>query len=95
MSDLERALIQVPEHMHESVREYIRVGRPIGDFLTAVFGGTSLVDVARRADELNALCLVGWAGVIYHGLPSNAHGSKEAVKAWIAKGGLEGKPVDA
>lgn len=95
MPDLERALMEVPRHMHESVRNYARVGCPVGNFLTALFSAQPFTEIVGAADEHNQRCLVGWARLLYNGLPSNAHGSPEAVQAWIAKGGLEGKPVDA
>lgn len=94
MPDLEQSLLYVPRHMHESVRNYVHVGCPVGDFLTALFSAAPFAEIVGRADDDNQQCLVGWARLLYNGMPSNAHGSPEAVQAWIAKGGQEGKPTD-
>ena len=79
----------LPEHMRESARAYVEVGRPPGSFLRAVLTN-DLIESFGRADHINQQCMFGWATWLYNECPGNAWGSPEAVEAWIARGGLEG-----
>ena len=89
-------LMGVPPHMRESVSNYVSFGCPVGGFLTALLSGASVAEVVKLADQHNQRYLAYWGHLLSNGgFPPDAHGSPDAVTAWIAKGGLEGKPVDA
>ena len=79
----------LPPHMQHSVREYIEKGHPVGNFLRAVLEN-KLVESFGRADQENLRAMYNWASFLYNEMPCEARGSKEAVDAWIKKGGLAG-----
>lgn len=79
----------LPDHMQEGVRQYIEKGRPIGDFLTAVFEN-DLVEAFGRADGINAAAMREWAKFLYNQAPAPCWGSKEKVAAWLQEGGTLG-----
>jgi len=93
-AELRDTIEQLPEHMRESVSWYVLAGQPPGGFLTAVLCN-DLHEAAARADALNQRCLFRY-GQLLHDLPWSAWGSREAVDAWVARGGLggvvEGRP---
>jgi len=78
----------IPQHMHESISEYVLHGRPPGGFLNAVLEN-DLMESAGLADDQNRECLFQYAKLLYL-LPYDSWGSPEKVQAWIKKGGLEG-----
>lgn len=80
----------IPTHMHEGVEAYVMTGRPCGDFLTALLAN-DFMEAAGRADDHNLNALKGWAIFLYCHVPSGCRGSYEHVRAWIAKGGINGK----
>ena len=80
----------IPDYMREPVRRYVMHGHPVGDFLTAVFSGESLIRVVERADENNEAALVGWARFVYRYTPGNCQGSLAKHRAWMAAGGVKG-----
>jgi hypothetical protein len=82
----------LPMHMREHVREYIERGKPIGDFLTAVFAN-DLCDALGRADTINARSLKNYAVFLHTyvpAIPIPAWGSRYHVRQWIKLGGLAG-----
>ena len=79
----------LPPHMQEGARRYVEQGVPPGDFLYAVLCN-QLRQAFERADDINTCCMKAWATWLYSACPMLAQGSAEAVKAWIAKGGLYG-----
>lgn len=83
MSSLDR----VPEYMRASAQAYIDTGRPVGDFMMAVLTNNLKAAIAH-ADEENAAAMRHWVHWLYWDVPSNAHGDRETVMAWINKGGL-------
>lgn len=83
----------VPEHTQKALDAYIKTGRPIGHFLTAVLTN-NLFEAFARADEKNTVAMKHIIMFVYNEMPSRAHGSKEKINAWIAQGGMEGmKPL--
>ena len=79
----------LPQYMQESVRGYVELGRPIGDFLTAVFSN-NLVGAYSRADDVNAAAMRTYASFLYNEVPRGCWGSVEAVKRWQSHNGLSG-----
>lgn len=78
----------IPSYMHGGIERYVHDGVKPGDFLTAVFEN-NLMKAAMRADDNNLHLLLEYARLLYN-LPGNCFGSPEAVKKWIARGGLNG-----
>jgi hypothetical protein len=80
----------IPEYMHGGIRRYVEEGKQPGDFLTAVICNDLLRSV-ERADDTNIRLLARYVMFFYNYTPHDCWGSEDKVKAWIAKGGLEGK----
>lgn len=78
----------IPEYMHGGVVRYVENGITPGSFLTAIFAN-DFMEACRRADDINSSCLFGY-GRLLHSAPIGCHGSPEAVRDWIAHGGLHG-----
>ena len=81
---------QLPGHMRESTRAYIETGRPVGDFLTAVFEN-DFIHATLRADVTNRAMLREWAQFLVNECPPESYGSKQLVKAWRERGGMNSK----
>ena len=81
----------VPEGLRLALKLYIEHGYPPGHFLTAVLNN-DLRDSVGRADRGNLPRLGDLVIFLHNYTPSQCSGSPEKVKAWIAKGGLGGKP---
>lgn len=79
----------IPHHMRGGIERYIMHGVPMGSFLTAIFAN-DFMEAAGRADDENRHALFGYAQFLYNHVPSNCKGSYGDVRAWIARGGLEG-----
>ena len=75
----------LPRHA-DSIRRYVEDGIPMGGFLTAVFAN-DLLGAVGRADAENQHLLRDYAVWIYNESPSQCHGSRERVNAWIKQGG--------
>ncbi len=80
---------RLPEHMRGSTREYIERGRRVGHFLTAVLSN-DLMEAFSRADDTNRNAMIDWVQFLYNDAPGPCHGSPEAVKNWMDRGGLVG-----
>ena len=81
---------KLPEHMQEGARAYVEQGYPVGGFLRAVLEN-NLVESFATADFINTAAMHEWANWAYNECPLEARGSQQAVTAWIASGGLEGR----
>ncbi|RKX65237.1 MAG: hypothetical protein DRP42_05075 [Tenericutes bacterium] len=73
----------LPEHMQAVARDYIETHYLPGDFLQAVLAN-NLVMAFARADATNAAAMQQWASWLYNECPSQAWGSPEKIKAWVA-----------
>lgn len=71
------------------LQRYHTHGLPTGDFLYAVLTN-NLKESFARADEENQRDMFEIVSYCYNHLDMRSWGSKEAVGAWIAHGGLEG-----
>lgn len=79
----------LPNYMYNYIQGYIEDGRPIGDFLTAIFSN-QLVQSFAHADTNNRQRLDAYATFLFNEAPIGSHGSIEAVLSWQARGGLNG-----
>lgn len=81
----------LPAQLHGAAKRYIEYGISPGGFLTAAFSN-DFVDAACRADIDNQQprALKAIAHFILNEMPPASHGSRAAVNAWIARGGLRG-----
>lgn len=73
---------EIPDHMQESLDAYIANGRPVGGFLTAVLEN-NLSQAMGRADDDNLANLPAYSAFLYNEAPSQCHGSREKVFAWL------------
>ena len=77
------------ECIKEAIDRYVAVGCPVGDFLTAVLSN-DLMGALGRADEYNKVAIFDICSYVYNEIPSGSHGSRKAVKDWIAHRGQQG-----
>lgn len=82
----------VPSHMVDGVRAYVEHGTAPGKFLRAVLQN-QLVEAVYFGDRVNRAALENWAIFAHNYLPIECWGSRSAVEAWIARGGLQRKPL--
>jgi hypothetical protein len=80
--------------MAEDVRLYVERGVPQGSFLTALFSN-DLTAAFQCADAPNTAAMRAWVMFMLNEMPINSHGGPEAVRAWIARGGLAGVRTEA
>ena len=73
----------VPVHTQGALLRYLENGYRPGDFLTAVLSH-DLFGAVAHADGENQLALAAIVKFIYNYCPGNCHGSKQAVKDWLA-----------
>lgn len=66
-----------------ALRQYADHHRPVGGFLTA-FLSNDLQEAVGKADQNNIVTLQQIAGYVHNEMPRGCHGSREAVKAWLA-----------
>jgi len=82
-------LHEIPAYMQEGVVAHVMKGRPVGDFLTAIFAN-DLMEAALRADGTNARRFLNYARLLHSDVPMKCRGSLAEVKAWRKLGGLRG-----
>jgi uncharacterized membrane protein len=80
----------LPEHMQDGTRLYVERGIEPGDFTLAVLCD-SLTGSFAHADLINARNMRDWATWLWNDAPAGCWGSLDKVKAWIEKGGLQGR----
>jgi len=80
-------LAKLPAHVHETVANYVLLGIPPGNFLTAVFENDLRRSVAC-ADNTSLAQIDAFGLFLVEGAPAMSVGSDEAVNDWIARGGL-------
>lgn len=78
-----------PEHLWGGFKSYVLQGRPTGQFLRAFFEG-DFHEMCRRGGK--ELVMELWPAVVYlhNQCPMGCFGSKENVKEWMSRGGLQG-----
>lgn len=95
MADYHSGLHLLPEHMRDSVVQWIERGEPHpkmhGSCFLAILRG-DLFDAFARADASNAAAMGNWARYLHNYAPSPCYGTDEKLIAWHNRGGLVGKP---
>ena len=86
--------MSIPAELLESLARYVDHGIPTGQFLRACLENDFLNAVCR-ADESNRPHLRAIAQFIHNELPSDCHGSPEAVRAWLASPRFKAKADNA
>jgi len=74
----------IPGHMKQSIARYVYEHIAPGAFLTAVICN-DLFNAVNLADDTNLPLLQLYVQWFYNVAPGNCHGSKEIMKAWLAK----------
>ena len=72
---------KIPEDTLETLQAFIKTGRPMGDFCTAVVNN-DLKEACGRADEHNAAALFDIVAWLYNHAPAGAWGHRNASKDW-------------
>jgi hypothetical protein len=80
----------LPPHLVGALERYYSHGVDPGDFLREVLSN-SLLGAFGRADDANTRLMRHWAAVLYNDLPGDCHGSPEVVRAWMERGGYNGR----
>lgn len=88
--DYERYAASIPENILEPLIAYTETGRPTGGFLEAVLSN-DFMDAMKRGDEQSLRAIRAIATFVYMEIPSNAWGSREKVREWIAEGRARGE----
>lgn len=73
----------VPEYMRGGLDRYINDHVSAGSFLMAILANDYHFAIGL-ADENNMANLPAFANFLYNSAPSDCHGSKEKVEAWLA-----------
>lgn len=74
----------IPDHMRSAIHYYVKDGRHIGGFLTALFSNDLFKSVSKADDENLAIIPV-YVCYIHNELPMGCHGSFEIVQEWQTK----------
>jgi len=88
---LEGKEYQIPTHMHRGIVDYIAYGLCGNRSFMFSLLSNDLVGAFGKADEKNVAKMRHWASFLYNEMPPIAWGSEEKVRAWIARGGIEGQ----
>lgn len=73
-----------PERFIQALDRYVNFGIATGGFLRAVLEN-DLGEAVGRADDESLMALRPIYGVVFNCIPDPAHGSKEAVAAWLKR----------
>lgn len=84
----------LPDHLLESINEYILHGRSCGGFLMAVFEN-NLREAVGRADDTSLSHLKLIVQYLCNKCPAGATGSVDRVREWQAKDGAIGMGLKA
>jgi len=72
----------IPEHCRDSVRAYVEIGQPVGEFLQAVIAN-ELSESVCRADDINIQRLADYVKFFWGDAPSDCWGSRDKYQKWI------------
>lgn len=75
---------EIPDHTLAGLTRYIKFGCPVGSFLRAVLEN-DLSGACGCADQEHLANLPAVVAYLYNEAPSQCHGSREKVLAWLAK----------
>ncbi len=87
----EVAHLLIREDTMDSIKEYVLIGRPPGDFLRAVMEN-DLQESFGHADQGNRATLFEIVSFVYTCCPNACHGNPEAVRNWVKLRGLQQYP---
>ena len=75
--------------LKDSIDEYVKTGRMVGDFLEAILTN-DLMGACDRADHLNIEVIPVYMAYLYNECPSGCYGNQSLHDRWREAGGLEG-----
>ena len=76
----------------DDLRLYVEEGRPTNHFLMALLAN-DLMATLGRADAANKAAIEDSCLWLKSYAPAACHGSRDTVEAWIANGGMKGRPA--
>jgi hypothetical protein len=82
----------VPRHMWDAIIAYVMTGRPLPDFLYAVFSN-NLREAVMKADDLNRDRLREYINFLMSTVPVHCWNSEVAVRNWGKIGGIIGQTM--
>jgi len=80
----------IPSKFLRHIEDYVELGRLPGGFLQGVITN-NFRHVALRVPDTEISNLCAYAHYFYTKVPAECFGSKENMRAWVAKGGKKGK----
>lgn len=72
----------IRENMMESIKAYVKEGRPVGNFLQAVICN-DLKEAVGRADDENLQNIPAFVAYFYNETPMACWGSRERMRDWL------------
>lgn len=81
---LDPTFLQLPLATREGLAGYIEERHHVGHFLTAVLSN-DLAEAVNRADRDNGVALFEIVRWLFWNAPSRCWGSREKVRAWLAR----------
>ena len=72
----------IPDHMHDGLREYILSHRPVGSFLQSVLSN-NLLGAVDNADYINNEIIHKYVEFLYNCAPILCWGSEDKYDAWL------------
>jgi hypothetical protein len=80
----------IPECMRDSLEWYVKEGRPVGSFLSAVICN-DLREAVAMADDENIRVIPAYVNFFYNHSPATCWGSREIMQSWIQRHAEERK----
>lgn len=74
----------IPDHMLDSLQNYVEKHIPVGSFLEAVICN-NLREAVAQADDDNLKNLPAFVSYLYNKAPASCWGSLESYKNWIKR----------
>lgn len=84
---------RIREDMVEALEAYVKDGKPVGGFLTAILAN-NFIEAAGLADDDNLANLQAYCAYLYNELPRGLWGSRTTVDAWVALKSAEREEKD-
>lgn len=81
----------VPMHLRDGFTRYVVQGIPTGSGMRSILEDRPLSDVLPHLDETAEQHVGSIYRFLYNAAPGECFGSPEKVKAWIARGGIQGR----
>src|SRR5271168_3419638 len=82
----------IPDHMVDSVKNWVEYGWLPGEFLQSILEN-DIYEAVWHADNMNEGKISNWVKFVTWYLPSACHGNAERVRDWQVQGGYRGEKL--